>query len=136
MKAVFDTNILVSATLWRGSPYRCLLAAQAGLVELFVSPSILSEFTRVLQVKFHLSPGQVAEAQAVVEGAATLVEIAGTLRVVPDDPEDDKFIETAQIARADYVVTGDHHLLKLGLQGNPQIVNARAFLDILSQPRR
>ena len=71
-----------------------------------------------------------------VGGAARLVEIAGTLRVVPDDPEDDKFIETAHIARADYVVTGDHHLLKLGLQGSPQVVNARAFLDMLSQPRR
>ncbi|MGH7182241.1 MAG: PIN domain-containing protein [Nitrospiraceae bacterium] len=83
MKAVFDTNILVSATLWRGSPYRCLLAAQAGLVELFVSQPILAEFTRVLQEKFHLSAWQVAEALAVVGGTASLVEIAGTLRVVP-----------------------------------------------------
>lgn len=136
MKAVFDTNILVSATLWRGSPYRCFLAVQAGLVELFVSPPILSEFTRVLQDKFHLPAGQVAEALAVVAGAVSLVEISGTLRVVLNDPEDDKFIETAQTARADYLVTGDHHLLKLGLQGSPRIVNARAFLDMLSQPRQ
>ncbi len=41
MRVVLDTNILVSALLWRGAPYRCLVAIQAGLVELVLSPPIL-----------------------------------------------------------------------------------------------
>lgn len=136
MKAVFDTNILISAIFWRGSPYRCLLAAQAGLVDLYVSPPILDELVRVLQVKFQLPLEQIDEVVAVVRGAANVVKITGTVRVVPDDPSDDKFIETAQIAGVDYLVSGDHHLLTCNGVGDARVVTARVFLDILSQSSR
>ena len=134
MKAVFDTNILISAIFWRGSPYRCLLAAQAGLVDLYVSPPILAELGRVLLDKFQLSSAQVDEAVAVVRGAARVVEITGAVHVVSDDPSDDKFVETAQIANVEYLVSGDHHLLTCGALGAIRVVTARMFLDILSQP--
>ncbi len=133
MKAVFDTNILVSAIFWRGSPYRCLLAAQAGLVELYVSPPILAELVRVLQDKFQLSPEWVDEVVGAVRGVARVVEISGTVHVVVDDPSDDKFIETAQMANVEYLVSGDHHLLTYGELGEVRVVTARMFLDILSQ---
>ena len=136
MKAVFDTNILISAIFWRGSPYRCLLAAQAGLVDLYLSPPILAEFERVLHAKFHLPTEQIDEARAIVRGAARVVEIAGTVHVVSDDPSDDKFVETAQIAGADYLVSGDHHLLTCSSTGDVRVVTARVFLDILSQSSR
>ncbi|MBI5855728.1 MAG: putative toxin-antitoxin system toxin component, PIN family [Nitrospirae bacterium] len=109
MKAVFDTNILISAVLWRGASYRCLLAAQAGLVELSLSEPILAEFRRVLTGKFRLAAEQVEETLLTVREMATLVQIGGLLRVVADDAEDDKFIETAQVAGAEYLVSGDHH---------------------------
>lgn len=133
MKAVFDTNILISAVFWRGSPYRCLLAAQAGLVNLYLSPPILAELVRVLQVKFQLPLEQIEEVVAVVRGAASVVEITGTVHVVSDDPSDDKFVETAQIAGVDYLVSGDHHLLTCHAIGDARVVTARVFLDILSQ---
>jgi len=79
VKAVFDTNILVYAIFWKGAPYRCLLAAQAGLVKLVASEPVLAEFRRVLIETFHLAPGQVEEALAMVRETATLVEIAGGL---------------------------------------------------------
>lgn len=133
MKAVFDTNILISAIFWRGSPYRCLLAAQAGLVDLFVSPPILAELVRVLQAKFQLPLEQIDEAIAMIRKAARAVEITGTVQVVSDDPSDDKFVETAQIAGVDYLVSGDHHLLTCNAMGDVRVVTARMFLDILSQ---
>lgn len=136
MRAVFDTNILVSAVFWRGAPYRCLLAAQAGIVELMLSEPILSEYQRVLTEKFHLTAKQVEDNLAAMRATATLVKIAGTLRAVSDDPEDDKFIETAQAARADYLVSRDHHLLNLASYEGVTILPARAFLDLLSQPSR
>ena len=43
MRVVLDTNILVSALLWRGTPYRCLLAVQTGLADLILSPLILAD---------------------------------------------------------------------------------------------
>jgi uncharacterized protein len=133
VKAVFDTNILISAIFWRGSPYRCLLAAQAGLVNLYLSPPILAELVRVLQVKFQLSLEQIEEVVAVVRGAASVVEITGTVHVVSDDPSDDKFVETAQIANVEYLVSGDYHLLSCHALGKVRVVTARMFLDILSQ---
>ncbi len=133
MKVVFDTNILVSAFLWRGTPYRCLLTVQAGLAELIVSPSILTEFHGVLVAKFAFTEAEAAEAVAFVRSTATHIEIPGVLKAVADDPEDDKFIETAQLAGAPYLVSGDKHLLRLATYGSVQIIRARAFLDMLTR---
>ncbi len=131
MKVVLDTNILVSGLLWRGAPYRCLLAVRAGLAELIVSP-ILDELRRVLVIKFRHTALEAEEAVAFVRESATLVEISGALRVVKNDPEDDKFIETAQVAGADAIVSGDRHLLSLGTYAGIPVIGVRAFLDRLS----
>jgi predicted nucleic acid-binding protein len=61
---VLDTNILVSALLWRGAPYRCLLAVQAGLADLILSPPILEELRTVLATKFRHTPAEADDAQA------------------------------------------------------------------------
>jgi len=45
-KAVLDTNILVSALFWRGAPYRCLVAADAGLYHLIISEPIMDELEK------------------------------------------------------------------------------------------
>ncbi len=133
MKVVFDTNILVSAVLWRGTPYRCLLTVQAGLAELIVSPSILTEFHGVLVAKFAFTEAEAAETIALVRNMSTHIEVPGVLKAVADDPEDDKFIETAQLAGAPYLVSGDKHLLRLATYGSVQIIRARAFLDMLTR---
>lgn len=136
MRVVFDTNILVSATLWRGAPYRSLLAVRAGLAELVLSPPILAELSRVLLEKFHFTETQAQELVVLVKSCATLAEISGTLRAVPDDREDDKFIETAQVAGAEWIVSGDTHLLRLGSYGEVSIITARTFLEKLTTPSR
>ncbi|MEW6248790.1 MAG: putative toxin-antitoxin system toxin component, PIN family [Nitrospirota bacterium] len=133
MKVVFDTNILVSAMLWRGTPYRCLLAIRAGLAELILSPPIIDEFRNVLDKKFALTREEVEEGIALVQESARLIGIPGTLRVLTDDPEDDKFIETALVAGAQCLVSGDKHLLRLGDYRGIKVISARAFLDMLAE---
>ena len=54
------------------------------------------------------------------------------IKVVKDDPEDNKIIECASIAGADYIVTGDPHLLKLGQFQRTKIVTPSKFLRIIS----
>lgn len=61
MKAVMDTNVLISALFWRGAPYRCLLAAEAGLYELVISDEIVDELKGVLSEKFRLSKPEIEE---------------------------------------------------------------------------
>jgi predicted nucleic acid-binding protein len=61
LKAVLDTNVLVSALFWRGIPYRCLLAAEADLYELVISDEIVDELAKVLVEKLRLTKGEAEE---------------------------------------------------------------------------
>jgi putative PIN family toxin of toxin-antitoxin system len=132
VKVVLDTNVVISGLLWRGAPYRCLLAIRAGLADLVVSPPILAELRRVLVTKFHHTAEEAEEVVAFLLESATLIEIPGALRVVHDDPDDDKFVETAAVAGATYIVTGDRHLLALRSYQGISVIGSRAFLDRLS----
>ena len=84
--------------------------------------------------KFGHTSAEADEAASIVAEFARSVEIAGELRVVEEDPDDDKFVETARVGGAPYIVSGDHHLLGLGTYAGVSVVSARAFLDLLSRP--
>lgn len=89
-KAVFDTNILVSGHFWKGPPYRCLMAAEAGLVSLVLSDSITSELREKLTEKFEVPA---AEADAIIDrlkARAEDVPAQGRSGWVKQDPDDDK----------------------------------------------
>lgn len=133
MKVVFDTNILVSALLWRGTPYHCLLAVRAGLAELILSPPIMEEFRSVLCEKFAMTKEEAEENIGVVREFSMLIDIPGVLRVVTDDPDDDKFVETALVAGARWLVSGDKHLLRLREYRGINVISARAFVDLLAE---
>ena len=62
--AMFDTNILVSGVGWRGSPYRCLELARAGVVEGVTCQELLDEFVEKLETKLHFSSTQVTDTVA------------------------------------------------------------------------
>jgi predicted nucleic acid-binding protein len=55
------------------------------------------------------------------------------VRLVQEDPSDNRILECAQMGRSEYIVTGDRHLLKLGRFGNAEIVRPAEFLEIQSQ---
>ena len=132
LKVVFDTNILISGHFWKGPPYRCMLAIDAGLATLVLSDPILTEFGEKLTGKFGVSKSDV---DPIVERWATRAEIAsieGKAGWVPQDPDDDKFIETALVGGAAIIVSGDHHLLVVGKAQGIEILTAREFLDRLA----
>jgi putative PIN family toxin of toxin-antitoxin system len=131
-RAVLDTNVLVSALLWRGIPHRCLLAAEAGLYDSLTAEPILDELRTKLIEKFGHTPREAAEAVSGVARAATTVALSGRGGWVLADPDDDKFIETALDGHADVVVSGDHHLLDLGTVEGVRIVTPREFLGLLA----
>lgn len=131
--AVFDTNILLSALLsTNGNPFRCLALARIGQVESVTCEEILSEFAEKLLVKFKFSEEMTQAAVEEVRGFSRLVEISGTLKAVPADPDDDMVIECAVIGKATHIVTGDKHLLALTNPQNIAIVKAAEFVALLS----
>lgn len=131
VKAVLDTNILVSALIWKGAPYRCLISAQAGFFELIISEEILDELSRVLAKKFKIETEKVAKFIALVRKTGRVVKAVDSIRLIADDPSDNKVIEAAAAADADFIVSGDHHLLRLNKYQNIRIVKAVVFLNTI-----
>lgn len=132
MRVVLDTNVLISGLLWRGAPYECLLAAEAGLYELILAQEILEELRGKLLTKFQNTPEEVVEAVNGIRRTAVLVTLIQGSRCVPADPDDDKFIDAAILGNARILVSGDHHLLDLGSVQGIEILSPRAFLQRLA----
>lgn len=131
--AVFDTNILLSALLsTNGKPFRCLALAKIGQVESVTCQEILDEFAEKLLVKFKFSEEMTQLAVKEVRDFSHLIEISGTLKVVPDDSDDDMVIECAVVGNATHIVTGDKHLLSLTNHQSIAIVKAAEFVALLA----
>lgn len=135
-KAVLDTNVWVSALLWGGKPAAVIKAAEEGKVGIFASEEIVGEISQVLAypklAKTYQAEGlRHEELIEAVFKVVNFVEVSKKVDVVVEHPADDKFIECALAARADYIVSGDWHLLKVGSYKKTQIVSVSAFLQII-----
>jgi len=114
MKVVFDTNVLLSATLWENSEAQKLLfkLIQEN-AQIFSSSSIIEEYNKVLKRDFHYSN---EESDKIVEKLlAFLVVIEPTERIdiIKDDPDDNKILECAVSSQSELIITYDKHLLGL-----------------------
>lgn len=111
-RAVFDTNVLVSAYVFGGAPAELLRGVIRAEYELVTSPALLAELARVLADKFEFDAARV---EAVIQQLARISTICRpTLRltVIADDP-DNRVLECATASSADLIVTDDSHLLGL-----------------------
>ena len=135
IRAVFDTNILISALLSvTGPPFRCLALAREGFVESVTCVPILDEFADKLRTKFGFAEDRVRKAVDEVQRISTVVTILRRLSVVKDDPDDDVIVECALQGDATYIVTGDKHLIGLGQYAGVRIIRAAQFVDLVPPP--
>jgi putative PIN family toxin of toxin-antitoxin system len=133
LRVVLDTNVLISAVLFGGKPRQIMEKAIRGEIRLCISEPILDELKGVLQrPKFDYSPEMIQVILKELAGVSDFVNASKTMDVVLEDPEDNRILECAVEAEANYIVTGDSHLLKLSRYQNIEIVNAVAFLETLS----
>jgi putative PIN family toxin of toxin-antitoxin system len=133
MRIVIDTNIWVSGLLWRGLPGRILLLAEAGQIELCTCPDLVDELQQVLShEKFQSRLGElglsVNDLLLYVLDLALVFESEIRSPIVKADPDDDIFIYCALAAGADYIVSGDQHLLDIGEYKGISIITARELL--------
>lgn len=137
VRVVLDTNIIVSATiLRRGHSAQVLNLWREEKIELAVSLPILEEMRKLLKRARIIKQQSMAQqnVKALIEGfreSGVLTSGRLDLEVVREDPEDDKFIICAVEAGADYIISGDTHLLKLKEYQGIRIVPPRGFLRLM-----
>ena len=142
IKAVFDTNLLVSAFLSRehpgGATNELLRFVIAGEVELYLSAEIIDEAIEILierrrlRTRYGYSAEEIGQYRADLLTLAHIVhEPAPTPGAVPRDPDDDMIIACAVAAGADYLVSRDRDLLSLGTHGQITMIPPEDFLRLV-----
>jgi len=132
-RVVLDTSVFVSAVLFRGSTSRLVTLWQIGRIAVLMSADILREYARVLAYpKFKLSPEEI---RAIIEQEllpyVEAIRIRKVASVIADDPSDDKFLALAAEVKADFILSGDSHMLKLGSYAGAAILTPSEFLERL-----
>jgi putative PIN family toxin of toxin-antitoxin system len=131
VRVVFDTNIYISAlAIPGGNAEDAYLEAVHGTFELYASVAILTETARVLQMKFDWAEDKVREAVQAVSQVATVLRPRPTLHILKDGP-DNRILECAIAAQAEFVVSGDRHLLALKHYANITMISLAGFLTKL-----
>jgi putative PIN family toxin of toxin-antitoxin system len=138
-RLVLDTNILVSAILNpRGKPALIFKLALNGVVELVISQVIIEEMQRILHypklVKLLKKNGvTVREVETFIDNLDTIAEITKgelVLNVIKADPTDNIILACAVEGGADFIISGDSHLLNLANFEEIEIVDPTTFLEL------
>jgi len=134
IKIVLDTNVLISAIVFGGKPRKIMESIFEGSVNLILSREILDELEGVLcRKKFGMSPQVVRNISNELESLCDIVVPECRIVVMTSDPYDNMILECATEAKADYIVSGDAHLLDLCEFEGIKIVNPARFLEIIKQ---
>lgn len=130
MKAVVDTNVLMSAIFFGGTPGRILELWREGKLKLAVSPEVVNEYEQVARRLAMRYPGV---DPTVLLGLIVLnTEVVTDVPLpdqVCDDPADDKFLACAITSDADVIVTGDRQLLAVSGYEGVEVLTPREFVD-------
>ena len=129
MKAILDTNVVVSGLFFGGPPRRILEAWAEGRFELILSPLIFSEYERVCDRLAEKYPEITYQAALYsILGHGTLLPDPPAEEAISDDPDDDKFLRCARDANA-VVVSGDDDLLSVSGWAKVTVMTPRTFWD-------
>ena len=132
MRVVLDTNVIVSGLNFPGNERHVLELALRGRFEFYLSPFILEEVSGVLTRKFGWSEERSSQAVRTLQAAATVIEPQRRPPVIHNSQADNRILECAVEAAADYLVTGDRrHLLPLQQHSGVRMLNAPRFLSAL-----
>lgn len=125
MKVVIDTNVFISSLLTpKGNPRRIIDLWRFEKITLCISKDILAEYFAVL---FRLSMSEEPETVELLQlfekrYNQVFTAAVPVISAIEEDPADNKFIECAVAAGAEYIVSGDRHLLKRSNIGGIRIL--------------
>ena len=131
-RVVLDTNILVSALLFRGEVSRLAGLWKNGKIVPLISQATFKEFRDVLAYpKFSLTEKEI---KAIIEDEILpFFEVVGVQEEISDscrDADDNKFLACAVSAAADYIVSGDKDLCDMRMYKSIRIIKVSDFLKL------
>lgn len=138
VRALCDTNVLVSAFIAGGPPSRVIEAAIDGRIELVLADPVLDELERVLTVKLGFAPERVSEITALLidVSAARIGTPAGEVAAITGDPDDDVVLACGVNADVHVIVSGDRrHMLPVREHRGIRILSPQALLaELVGEP--
>jgi len=132
-RVVVDTNVFVSALISNGKSRKLVLK----LLEehtVILSSQMLAELADVIsRDKFSVTNSQIDRFISILVKKATIVSMHSIPKVILEDPDDDAVLSTALSGKADYIVSGDKHLLKIACYEKLQVVSVNQFVQIMAK---
>lgn len=137
MRAVIDTNVLISGLLWHGAPHRLLERVRGGELVLITSPALLAELAEVIgRAKFGVIFERSNTSQErILDELQRMMEVIkppSLQKPVCRDPDDDEVLALGIAAQADLIVSGDEDLLALKEYQGIRIVNPAEALSLIT----
>jgi len=129
-RVVLDTNIYLSGIIFGGNCRHILDLMIKKKIKAVISPAILLEISQKLKQKFKWSQTQIFTTIKTIIKSTKAVQPKIKIKVVKADKSDDKIIEAAVTGSANYIVSGDQHLLKIKQYQKIKIVTPQEFLSI------
>jgi putative PIN family toxin of toxin-antitoxin system len=129
LKVVFDTNVYISAILTSGTPRVVLLESlKREEIRILISEPILSEIERILRLKIRRPYGEIMTILIAIRQNTTLISPELEVSVIAEDEADNRIVECALQGKAQYIVSGDHHILSLKEYRGMKILSPTEFL--------
>jgi putative PIN family toxin of toxin-antitoxin system len=139
IRVVIDANLFVSALLKPASnPDEVIRLAREGKIQLIMSPEIIEEIRAVLLypkiVKRHRrTPDQIDLFLKKLTKVAIITQSGPKVDVIKEDPSDNKYLACAVEGRAEYLISGDRHLINLRTFRGIRITDPAHFLKIVEK---
>lgn len=138
MKVVLDANVLLSGLVTSfAAPAHIIALWEDDLFDIVASEHIVDGVSRALTKPYwrkRLDIHDIEERLSRIRALMDLADPVDDIHGIAEDDEDDLVLATAVAANADYLVTGDKYLLRIGaFQGIP-IVSPREFLNLMLLP--
>ncbi len=134
MRTVLDTNVLISALIARGRPFKLLNTLLTGRHTIIVSRPIIEEFSRVAaeeRIRRYVTREDAVNFLRTLVLRGIVVREKSSFRIFKDP--DDLILRTASDGKADLVVTGDKHLLELGSFRGIRIATVAEALQLVAK---
>ena len=137
LRVVVDTNVFVSSLLNKlGTPARLIDAWRERKFLLLTSDALIAEILEVLRLprireKYRLLPEEIEQLASLLAQDGLMVSGHLDVKGSVVDPDDEMVLACALEGQADYIVSGDAHLLELGEFAGIPILTVRQFLDRL-----